>query len=191
MNRVICSLWRLLMRSAQSLVFLLALSAAANLAGPITTNATETSYPQFVRVSYAQGEVKLSMGIKGNPDLGKDWVAAGVNFPIEDGATLATEQGRAEVEFENGSVAYLAEHSVLQFKRLTRSTRGTSTKVTLLTGRATFAIESNGHDDFTLKTGVTSMHLNQARTLRVDSALDGAMFHVVEGSFAFNEAAPK
>ena len=178
------------MRYTQPFVSLLVLCGALSLAGPIPTSGTETSHPQIVRVSYVQGEVKLSTGIRGSPDLGKDWIAAGVNFPIEEGTTLATENGRAEVEFENGSVAYLAERSVLQFEGLTSNSQGTSTKVTLLTGRATFAIESNGHDDFTLKTALASMHMNQARTLRVDSALDGAVFHVVEGSFTFNEGIP-
>lgn len=136
------------------------------------------------------GKYKVSPGTKGTPDLGKEWMAAGVNFPIEEGASLATEEGRAEVEFENGTMAYLAEHSVLQFKKLTSNSQGTNTKVMLLTGRATFALESNGHDDFTLRTGVASMHMNQARTLRVESALNGALIHVVEGSFTLNEGAP-
>jgi hypothetical protein len=64
---------------------------------------------------------------KGSPDLGKDWIEAGVNLPIEEGATLATEEGRSQVEFENGSVAYQAEHSVLQFKGLKSNSQGTST----------------------------------------------------------------
>jgi hypothetical protein len=169
------------MRSTQSLVSLLVLCGAVSLAGPITTKGTETSRPQIVRVSYVQGEVKLSTGIKGRPDLGKDWIAAGVNFPMEEGTTLATEQGRAEVEFENGSVAYLAEHSVLQFKGLTSNSQGTSTEVTLLTGRATFAIESNGHDEITIHAATAKLHTTSATTLRMESALDGAMFRVVEG----------
>ncbi len=178
------------MRCTQPFVSLLVLCGAISLAAPITTYGTETSHPQIVRVSYVQGEVKVSTGIKGSPDLGKDWIAAGVNLPIEEGATLATENGRAEVEFENGSMAYLAEHSVLQFDRLTSNSQGTSTEVMLLTGRATFATDSNGHDEFTLKTVVFLLRTNRVTTLRVDSALDGAMFHVVEGFLAFNEAIP-
>ena len=175
------------MRYTQPFVSLLVLCGAVSLAGPIPTNGTETSHPQIVRVSYVQGEVKLSTGIKGSPDLGKDWIAAGVSFPIEEGATLATENGRAEVEFENGSMAYLAEHSVLQFDGLTSNSQGTSTEVTLLTGRATFAIESNGHDEITIHTTTAKLHTTSTKTLRMESALDGAMFRVVEGSFELQE----
>jgi hypothetical protein len=175
------------MRYTESFASLLVLLGVVSFVVPIPTNAAETSSPQIVRVSYVQGEVKLSTGIKGSPDLGKNWIAAGVNFPIEEGVTLATEDGKAEVEFENGSVAYLAEHSVLQFDGLTSDSQGTSTKVKLLTGRATFAIESIGHDQFTLKTTVASFHLNEPRTLRVESALNGAMVRMVEGSFTLYE----
>jgi hypothetical protein len=183
------------MRYTQPFVSLLVLCGAISLAGPIATNGTETIQPQIVRVSYVQGEVKLSTGRKGSPDLGKDWIAAGVNFPIEEGATLATENGRAEVEFENGSVAYLAEHSVLQFEVLASYSQGTSTEVTLLTGRATFAIESNGHDEFRVNTAVGALHTlanntQPTNTLRVESALDGAVIRVVEGFLQSAEGMP-
>ncbi len=183
------------MRHTQPLVSLLVLCGAISLAGAIETNATETSQPQIVRVSYVQGEVKVSTGIKGSPDLGKDWIAAGVNLPIEEGATLATENGRAEVEFENGSMAYLAEHSVLQFNTLTSNSQGTTTSVTLLMGRATFAHESSGHDELTVDAGVADVHTIATnalptKILRVESALDGAVVHVVEGSLQISEGAP-
>lgn len=169
------------MRHTQSFALLLVLFGSASLAIPIPTPGTETYGPQIVRVSYVQGEVKLSLGIDGGPDLGKNWVAAGVNFPIEEGATLATEDGRAQVEFENGSMAYLAEKSVLQFDELFSDSQGTITKVTLLTGRATFAIESNGHDEIIIETPTAEMRTTSSKTLRIDSALDGTLFRVVEG----------
>jgi hypothetical protein len=188
------------MRYTQSFALLLLFFGSTSLAGQVPipqisgpqliAHETEMYGPQIVRVSYVQGEVKLSTGIKGSPDLGKDWIAAGVNFPIEEGVTLATEDGRAEVEFENGSMAYLAEHSVLQFDELTSNSEGTTTKVTLLTGRATFAIESNGHDDFKVDALKTELHTNEARIVRMESALDGATFRVLEGSFKLNEEVP-
>jgi len=178
------------MRSTQPFALLLVFFGLASLAIPIPTHGAEEYGPQIVRVSYVQGEVKLSLGIDGSPDLGKHWIAAGVNFPIEEGATLATEEGRAEVEFENGSMAYLAEHSVLQFDRLASNSQGTSTHVTLLTGRATFVIESSAHDFFTIYTAKAELETWGAKTLRVDSALDGVVVHVVEGYLGFYEGRP-
>jgi hypothetical protein len=146
------------------------------------TPANNEANPQIVRVSYVQGEVKLSVGKNGDPYLGKVWVAADVNSPIEEGATLATEQGRAEVEFEDGSMVYLAEHSVLQFIELTSDSVRTHTDIGLLTGRATIAHESGGHSDFTLEIVGSALHSSTALTLRVESALNGAMCRLLEGS---------
>jgi hypothetical protein len=183
------------MRYTQSFALLLLFFGSTSLAGQVPipqisvpqliAHETEMYGPQIVRVSYVQGEVKLSLGIDGSPDLGKHWIAAGVNFPIEEGATLATEEGRAEVEFENGSMVYLAEHSVLQFDRLASNSQGTRSRVTLLTGRATFALESSAHDLFTIYTGKGGLETWGAKILRVDSALDGGLIHVVEGYLGF------
>jgi FecR-like protein len=181
MQRVNGSFWRLLMRFTQPLVSLL-LFSALNLGSAIPTNGAVIDKPQIVRVSYVQGDVKFSPGTKGSPDLGKDWTEAGVNLPIAEGATLATEEGRAQVEFENGSVAYLAEHSVLQFKGLKSNAQRTSTTMALLTGTASFAHESNGQDELTIETLAADLHTRSALILRVESALDGAVFRVVEGT---------
>ncbi len=178
------------MRSTHSVLFLLATLTATVPIPASAAPATPTTRPQFVRVSYVEGEVKISTGLNGSPDLGKSWIPAGMDFPIADGATLATEQGRAQVEFENGSMVFLAEHSVLQFNKLSATSEGTDTEVLLLTGRSTFAIESGAHDSFTLSTLVASLHLSLPRTLRVESAIDGSLFYLIEGSFTFEATYP-
>lgn len=174
--------------------FSLPLLTVSNCSAQTTTQAApKSSAPlqkQMVRVSYVQGDVKVSTGLNGTPGLDKDWVLAGVNFPVEEGTTLATEQGRAEVEFENGSVIYLAEQSVLQFRRLSATATGTTTKVTLVTGRATIAFEPNARDEIFIRTADVLLHLNSPRVFRVDAALDGAVFRVVEGRFQFSEVSP-
>ncbi len=172
------------MRFTQSLVWLAMLCGATVVEGQTPATAAATSRPQAVRVSYVQGEVKVSTGTAGQPDLSTKWVAAGVNFPIVKGATLATENGRAEVEFENGSMAYLAEHSVLQFLKLKSDPQGTTSLIRLLTGRATFELESNGHDVFEIGSSAAMFRMKEKTALRVESALDGALFRVVEGTIA-------
>jgi hypothetical protein len=153
----------------------------------------DASQVEVLRVSspdtHVQGEVKFSTGTNGNPDLGTHWIEAGVNLPIGDGATLATEEGRAQVEFENGSVAYLAEHSVLQLKGLKNTAQGTNTTMALLTGTASFAHESNGKDDLTIETLAADLHMKSAMVLRVESAVDGAVFRIVEGTLEISVGA--
>jgi hypothetical protein len=181
---------RLLLLVLFFLAFLTVFNPSAQTFSQVAPKASAPPQTQMVRLSYVQGYVKVSTGVNGKPDLDKDWAVAGVNFPVEEGTTVATEQGRAEVEFENGSMIYLAEQSVLQFRWLSATAVGTTTKVTLLTGRATIDFASNGYDEIYLKTADLSLHLTTPRVLRVDTALDGAVFRVVEGQFQFTGATP-
>jgi FecR protein len=59
---------------------------------------------------------------------------AEVNLPIEDGYALATEEGRAEVEFESGSMVYVAPHSVVLFDQLLSTGHKFETQLKLVTG---------------------------------------------------------
>jgi len=147
---------------------------------PIPTHSQVKSEPQLVRVSYAQGEVKFSPGSKGKAELRDDWMQAETGLTIEQGYTLATENGRAIVEFENGSMAYLAEHSVLQFQKLQIKAGATTTKLNLLTGTATFAHVSQGQDEMTIVTPMNTLRSRKEMTLRVDSLLNGTIVRAVD-----------
>src|SRR5277367_355672 len=83
-----------------------------------------------VRVSYVQGDVRLSRGDGKHVDLGKDWEEAQSGQLIEKGFAVATGAGGAEIEFENGSRVYLAENSLLVFNELSSTSNRTVTRVT-------------------------------------------------------------
>ena len=70
---------------------------------PVQSNSQEKSEPQLVRLAYVQGDVKFSPGKSGKPDLGPEWLLAPQGLTLEEGYSVATEDGRAIVEFENGS----------------------------------------------------------------------------------------
>ncbi len=109
---------------------------AVGLAGQVPQNANAKQWREVVRVRYTEGEVKFSPGQNGKPVRGDHWVQAAPRQPIEDGNTLATEKGRAEIEFENRTVVYLAEGAVLRFKKLRAGPGTTDTQLDLLTGTA-------------------------------------------------------
>src|SRR5208283_5170099 len=50
--------------------------------------------------------------------------------------------------------------------------------------------ESNGHDVFDIGSSAAMFRMMEKTTLRVESALDGALFRVVEGSIAIFEGKP-
>ena len=136
--------------------------------------------PQMVWVNYAEGVVKFSPGHDGQPKLGKDWMEANRGQVMEEGYTLATENGRVEIEFENGTVVYLAENSVLEFEDLRVGSLGTKTYMDLLTGTATVAHASN--DEVDLGTPVMRLRFIGNDTTRVDCALDATVITSIQGT---------
>ena len=158
-------------------VLLLSITAVPEQARAKAKNAEE---PQMVWLTYAEGDVKFSPGHKGQPKLGKDWIAANVGQVIEDGYTLVTEKGRAEIEFEDGSVVYLADHSVLEFDSLLIHPNRMETDLALLTGKATVAHAST--NQLALATSEVTLHMVQPQTTTVESALDAVVVEATEGS---------
>jgi FecR protein len=147
---------------------------------PAQTRAAEKGLPQMVWVNYVQGEVSFSPGHKGEAKLGKDWFAANAGQVMENGYTLVTEKGRAEIEFENGTVVYLAENSALEFDWLWAGEKETQTELSLLAGTATVAHPAG--DPVLIVTPAIRMRFFGAETARVDTALDGVVIESIEGT---------
>ena len=136
--------------------------------------------PQMAWLNQAEGAVKFPPGHDGQPKLGKDWLAANRGQVMEEGYTLATEKGRAEIEFENGTVVYLAENSVLEFEDLWVGPLGTETYMDLLTGTVTVAHASS--DEVDLGTPVMRLRFIGNDTTRVDCALDAVVITSIQGT---------
>ena len=167
-----------------SMLFLVGVIVLSGIPAKAQQTATkEFIAPQMVWVNYAEGQVKFSPGHKGQPQLGKDWIEAYAGQVMEAGYTLATEQGRAEIEFENGSVVYLAENSVLEFQWLMVRGDATETQLNLLTGTATVA-HLVGQDLLWLNTPATSMKFSGTETASVESTFDGVVVRAVSGVVA-------
>jgi hypothetical protein len=131
--------------------------------------------PEIVRVSYVQGDVRFSRGDGKNPDLNKSWEQAQANVPIERGYSVATGAGRAEIEFENGSMVYLAENSVLLFNVLDVRSGLPVSVIELLTGTATFNVQPVPGELFRVNTPSGGVYFTDRSYVRVDSFLDGVV----------------
>lgn len=131
------------------------------------------------RLSYLQGEVRVSLGNGGEPKIGKKWIDASAGMEMKEGYSLATQDGNAEVEFGNGSVIYLAPNSVLMFYELSASNLEGATaqefdtvQVKLLTGTAVVLSQFRQDGQFTLQTQTTSLRTDRPLLLRVTSYLN-------------------
>jgi hypothetical protein len=137
------------------------------------------TYPQVVRISYLEGDVRVARGKVAGKPKGGTWETAVANLPLETGFSLVTEAGRAEIEFEDASTLYLDDNSVLLFNDV-HSTGGIPyTEVALLAGTATVHFRPAAVGEaFTLKvpTDCITMTYPGEHDVRVSSYLDGMAF---------------
>ena len=156
-----------------------------------TNEAMDEIAPEMAWVSYAQGAAKFSPGKNGAEKLGKDWIEANRGQVMEEGYTLATEEGKAEIEFEDGSVVFLAEHSVLGFDRLWTLGERMETGLTVLTGTVTVWHSAWAEKpslvtkELMLYTPTTRMRFAGTAVTTVECALDGIRVKEIEGELNF------
>jgi len=161
------------------------LLAAFNLAffSASRAQAQDSDYSRVVRLSRTEGQVLVS-----HP--GSDaWEEAPVNLPLQQGDALATQGGFAEIEFENGATAYLAENSILQFTQLAFSESGRVTQLTLTQGAGTFYANPTGQDSFGVRTPTFEVAIPERAEVRIDAFRDGASVQVLLGDVSVSTRA--
>lgn len=168
------------MRWNPRMSFLPALLIASFAVIPQPTQAKDNGEPEMVWLNYADGQVKFSPGHDGDPQLRKEWIPAHPGQVMQDGYTLVTEQGRADIEFEDGSLLFLAEHSALEFDTLWSSPKGFVSYISLLTGMLTVAHSSHGM--LSLGTPTMTMRFVGSETTRLQCALDGVLIQQIAGT---------
>jgi len=131
--------------------------------------------PQIVRLSLVQGDVRILRGKAIEKRTGDTWEQAVTNLPLAAGYTLATGDGRAEIEFEDASTAYLAPNSVLALNVLTSAYGISQTQLSLLSGTLTTNFHpSTPGDIYILETPSDNLTATYPTplTARVESYLD-------------------
>jgi hypothetical protein len=143
------------------------------------------TFPQIVRISYVEGDVRVSRGRQNEKITGAAWEKAEADTPLETGFNLVTGEGRAEIEFEDASTIYLAANSVLTFNDLHATDGVPYTEIALLSGTVTLhARPYVAGEVFLLKTPtddnlVTSFP--HSSYMRVTSYLDATAITQLEG----------
>src|SRR5258705_1326745 len=143
----------------------------------------DSSHARIIRLSLVQGDVRFARDVKGDP-LTSDkatWEGATLNLPIRQGYVVATDSGRAEVEFENGAMAFLAENTVLEFYDLSSEDGGFTTRLILRQGSAEFYVNPGQGDYFSVTGGDFSVQAETKSTFRMNNFDDGSSVNVVHG----------
>ncbi len=137
---------------------------------------SDTIYPQIARISYVEGDVRISRGAEKGRGKNSTWEDAVADLPLESGFSLVTGAGRAEIEFEDASTLYLGENSVLTFNDLYTTGGIPHTEVALLAGTVTLHIQPYvAGETFLLRTPTDNLLTKYpaATNLRVSSYADG------------------
>jgi hypothetical protein len=162
------------------LVFLLVL-VALSLPAPASADA---SHARIVRLSLVQGDVRFAREFHDDPmsDAKAVWEVAPLNLPIRQGYALATENGRAEVEFENGAMAFIGANTVVEFYELSLADGAHVTRLVLRQGTGFFYVHPANGDYFSVTGGDFTVQANGRTRFRLDNYDDGSTVNVEQGN---------
>src|SRR5467141_345490 len=143
----------------------------------------DSSHARIIRLSLVQGDVRFARETHGDPlaDSSATWETAGLNLPIRQGYVLSTDKGRAEVEFENGAMAFLKENTVLEFYDLSLNDSARTTRLVLRQGSASFYVNPAGGDYFSVTGGDFTVEAEGRSTFRLDNYDDGSTVETYKG----------
>jgi hypothetical protein len=146
--------------------------------------ATDTASPdagiskiRIVRLSEVKGAVKLDRAI------GRGMEPAVANMPIVEKSMLRTDEGVAEVEFEDNSTLRLAPNTVVQFEQLERQATGsTASSVRVLRGTAYVSLVKTRGNSFDLRFAQQDLALEPGSHLRLEMDDVQANVAVLDGT---------
>ena len=138
--------------------------------------------PEIVRLSYAEGDIRVSQGASGKVTLNGPWRLAAAGLPIEEGFTIATGTGRAEIEFESGWTIYLADNSTLEFTDLKVRNNVPDSKMVLLAGTLSVYFKPVQDEKLSFETPFAKALLTTPESFRVESFLDALSVTALETS---------
>ncbi len=143
----------------------------------------DNSHARIVRLSLVQGDVRFATSFHDDPltDAKADWQAAPLNLPIRQGFVLATDNGRTEVEFENGAMLFLGPNTVVEFYDLSLQDGARITRLVLRQGTATSYVNPGNGDYYSLTGGDFTVEAAGRTTFRLDNFDDGSSVSIEQG----------
>ena len=136
------------------------------------------SQVRIVRLSSVDGDVQVDR------NTGQGFEKAFLNLPITEGVKLQTgSDGRAEVEFEDGSVVRLAPRAMVEFSHLAlRDSGGKASNIKVLQGTTYIDFRAGKDDEFTVNFGHETVSLKDAVHFRVQMNDANAALAVFKGN---------
>jgi uncharacterized membrane protein YgcG len=140
------------------------------------------SHVRIVRLSLQQGKVEVDR------NAGQGFEKAIENMPIVEGSKLRTgDNGQAEVEMEDGTVARLAPDSEIGFPRLALDSGNKLTTIAVEKGTAYFDVRHKGHDLISISLPGRQIDLDHSAHFRVFIGSDRVRLSVYSGEVSFTD----
>jgi hypothetical protein len=152
----------------------LALLAVGFMALAQPARAQDYSNIRIVRLSFVEGSVQYQR-------LGQDWQDARLNLPIQEGFTIRTADGYAEVEFEDSLTLRLATNAIVEFTGLALQNGGRVTRVTIPQGTAIISAKIRRGDAVTVAAADLSINVPRNGRFRVDVSPSNSWVTVLHG----------
>jgi FecR protein len=152
--------------SVKLLVAATAVSPLLLILSSLNISAFADSQARVVRLSEVQGDVKIDR------NLGQGYEKAFLNLPITQGVKLQTKNdGRAEVEFEDGSTLRITPDAVIEFPQLSLRDSGAKVSAVHLQEGTAYVNFSGAKDEqFTLTFAHEKVVLTHSAHLRIAMA---------------------
>src|SRR5207248_481054 len=137
----------------------------------VPSASADASHARIIRLSLVSGDVRFATETHRDPltDSKANWDAAQLNLPIRQGYVLATDNGRAEVEFENGTLAFLKENTVLEFYDLSLKDGALITRLVLRQGSASLHVNPVSGDYFSVTGGDLTSYAGSRASFILDT----------------------
>src|SRR5438874_1411372 len=126
--------------------------------------AVADSQARIVRLSQVDGDVQADR------NTGQGFEKAFLNMPVTQGMKLRTNRdGRAEIEFEDGSTLRMVPHTIVVFPELLlRDSGAQATAVNVRDGTAYVNFTGKKDDEFTLSFAHEKVSLTKPAHLRIE-----------------------
>jgi hypothetical protein len=153
---------------------------------PVSIKGLEGFRMRLLRVSLIEGDVSYQ-----RTDLDK-WVDLSVNTPLLEGDKVwVGREGRAEIEFDDGSRVRLAGNTIIELTRLSAQDALQEIEIRLTQGLATLGVRS-GDGSFRVQTPSFSLQVMEPANFRAEVQPDGSGRVVVfEGKAEIDNQAAK
>lgn len=129
---------------------------------------------RVARLSFFYGAAQVEIA-------GQSWQDAQVNLPLQEGSRVRTDDGRAELQLDGGSLLRLAQNTTVELMQLAMVNGNPSTKINLLSGTVIAEGRLSASDSLRVLTPVLSVDVTNGASVRVDVTDGNSWVTVISG----------